>query len=40
MKWTPENIVIAWEKNDIVTCDEGTYRIYDYFFADYLARMY
>ena len=27
-------------KNDIVTCDEGTYRIYDYFFADYLAKMY
>ena len=27
-------------KNDIVTCDDGTYRIYDYFFADYLAKMY
>lgn len=27
-------------KNDIVTCEEGSYRIYDYFFADYLARMY
>lgn len=25
-------------KNDIVTNDEGTYRIYDYFFADYLAK--
>ena len=25
-------------KNDIVTCEEGTYRIYDYFFADYLAK--
>lgn len=27
-------------KNDIVTCEEGSYRIYDYFFADYLAKMY
>lgn len=27
-------------KNDIVTCEEGIYRIYDYFFADYLAKMY
>jgi hypothetical protein len=27
-------------KNDIVTCEEGTYRIYDYFFADYLAKKY
>lgn len=27
-------------KNDIVTCEDGIYRIYDYFFADYLARMY
>jgi hypothetical protein len=27
-------------KNDIVTCEEGKYRIYDYFFADYLARKY
>lgn len=27
-------------KNDIVTCEEGKYRIYDYFFADYLARRY
>ena len=27
-------------KNDIVTNDEGTYRIYDYFFADYLAKTY
>ena len=26
-------------KNDIVTCDEGIYRIYDYFFADYLAKL-
>ena len=26
-------------KNDIVTCEEGTYRIYDYFFADYLAKL-
>ena len=25
-------------KNDIVTCEEGIYRIYDYFFADYLAK--
>lgn len=25
-------------KNDIVTNDEGIYRIYDYFFADYLAK--
>lgn len=25
-------------KNDIVTCEEGIYRIYDHFFADYLAR--
>lgn len=24
-------------KNDIVTCDDGTYRVYDYFFAAYLA---
>ena len=27
-------------KNDIVTCEEGIYRIYDYFFADYLAKRY
>ena len=27
-------------KNDIVTCEEGIYRIYDYFFADYLAIKY
>ena len=27
-------------KNDIVTNDEGIYRIYDYFFADYLAKKY
>ena len=27
-------------KNDIVVNEEGKYRIYDYFFADYLARMY
>ena len=27
-------------KNDIVTCEDGRYRIYDYFFADYLAKMY
>ena len=27
-------------KNDIVTNDDGVYRIYDYFFADYLAKMY
>ena len=27
-------------KNDIVTCAEGIYRIYDYFFADYLAKKY
>ena len=27
-------------KNDIVTCEEGIYRIYDYFFADYLAKKY
>lgn len=27
-------------KNDIVTCDEGSYRIYDYFFADYLNKRY
>ena len=27
-------------KNDIVTCEEGVYRIYDYFFADYLAKKY
>ena len=27
-------------KNDIVTCEDGIYRIYDYFFADYLAKMY
>lgn len=27
-------------KNDIVTCEDGTYRIYDYFFADYLAKIY
>ena len=27
-------------KNDIVTCEEGIYRIYDYFFADYLAKIY
>ncbi len=27
-------------KNDIVTCEDGTYRIYDYFFADYLAKKY
>ena len=25
-------------KSDIVTCEEGVYRIYDYFFADYLAK--
>lgn len=25
-------------KNDIVTCEDGIYRIYDYFFADYLAK--
>ena len=24
-------------KNDIVTCEDGTYRVYDYFFAAYLA---
>ena len=24
-------------KNDIVTCEDGVYRIYDYFFAAYLA---
>ena len=27
-------------KNDIVTCEDGIYRISDYFFADYLAKMY
>ena len=27
-------------KNDIVINEEGKYRIYDYFFADYLARIY
>lgn len=27
-------------KNDIVTCEDGRYRIYDYFFADYLAKKY
>ena len=27
-------------KNDIVTCEDGIYRIYDYFFADYLAKTY
>ena len=27
-------------KNDIVTYDDGVYRIYDYFFADYLAKNY
>lgn len=27
-------------KNDIVTYEEGIYRIYDYFFADYLAKKY
>ena len=27
-------------KNDIVTSEEGVYRIYDYFFADYLAKKY
>ena len=27
-------------KNDIITNDEGMYRIYDYFFADYLAKKY
>ena len=27
-------------KNDIVTCEEGIYKIYDYFFADYLAKKY
>ena len=27
-------------KNDIVTCEEGIYRIYDYFFANYLAKKY
>ena len=27
-------------KNDIVTCEDGVYRIYDYFLADYLARVY
>ena len=27
-------------KNDIVTCEDGIYRIYDYFFADYLAKKY
>ena len=27
-------------KNDIVTSEEGIYRIYDYFFADYLAKKY
>lgn len=27
-------------KNDIVTCEDGTYRIYDYFFADYLAKKF
>ena len=27
-------------KNDTVTCEEGIYRIYDYFFADYLAKKY
>lgn len=27
-------------KNDIITCEEGTYRIYDYFFADYLGKIY
>ena len=27
-------------KNDIVINEDGKYRIYDYFFADYMARMY
>ena len=27
-------------KNDIVTNEDGTYRIYDHFFADYLAKTY
>ena len=27
-------------KNDIVTNEDGIYRIYDYFFADYLAKTY
>jgi len=27
-------------KNDIVTCEDGIYRISDYFFADYLAKTY
>ena len=27
-------------KNEIVINEDGKYRIYDYFFADYLARMY
>jgi hypothetical protein len=27
-------------KHDIVTCEEGTFRIYDYFFAAYLAGKY
>jgi hypothetical protein len=27
-------------KNDIVINEDGKYRIYDYFFADYLARIY
>lgn len=25
-------------RHDIVTCEEGAYRVYDYFFADYLAK--
>lgn len=25
-------------KHDIVTCEDGAYRVYDYFFADYLAK--
>ena len=25
-------------RHDIVTCEEGVYRVYDYFFADYLAK--
>lgn len=25
-------------KNDIITCENGEYRVYDYFFADYLAK--
>lgn len=27
-------------KNDLITLEEGTYRIYDYFFSDWLARDY